>query len=103
MDKYSTLLRILSPYPESVLRIRSIFSRIRIRDSGLKNTDPDPGDLKKTGSGSYLDIFLMFSKINNFLRHFLTNSEHHMTPKIKDKKSYLDETVFETYLYNEKI
>ena len=40
------------------------FFRIRIRRSGFKNPDPDPGDPKKTetGSGSYLDMFLMFSK-----------------------------------------
>ena len=29
------------------------------------DADPDPGDPKKNGSGSYLDMFLMFSKINN--------------------------------------
>ena len=40
--------------------------RIRIRGPSFKNMDPDPGDPKKTGSGSYLEIFLMFSKINIF-------------------------------------
>ena len=55
------------------------------------------------GSGSYLDMFLMFSKINNFLWHFDTKSKHLMTPKIKDKKKYFDETVFLTILYNERI
>ena len=37
------------------------FFWIRIRGSGLKNTDPDPSDPKRpdpTGSGSYFKIFL---------------------------------------------
>ena len=55
--------------------------------SGFKKTDPDPDPTL------YLDMFLMFSKINIFFWHFLTNSNHLMTLKIKDKKS-LDETVF---------
>ena len=46
----------------SGLRIRSIFFGSR-----FKNTDPDPGDPIKTGSGSYLDMFLMFRKINIFM------------------------------------
>ena len=44
------------------------FFRIRIR---VTQKRPDP-----TGSGSYLDMFLMFSKINIFLWHFLTKSKH---------------------------
>ena len=60
--------------------------QIRIRGSGFKNTDPDPYPTY------YLDMLLMFSKINNFLWHFLTKSKHYMTLKIKDKKKYLDET-----------
>ena len=51
-------------------------------------TKPDP-DLDPT---LYLEMFLMFSKINIFLWHFPTKSEHPMTLKIKDKK-YLNETV----------
>ena len=50
------------------------FFRIRIRGSGFSNTDPDPdpSDPKKTGS--YLDMFLMFSKINiYFMAFFLPN------------------------------
>ena len=65
------------------------FFRIRIRGSGLKNPDPDPVDQKRpgpdpvdqkrpdptgSGSGFYLDMFLMFSKINIFLWHFYTKS-----------------------------
>ena len=47
------------------------FFRIGIRGSGFKHSDPDPGDPKRpdpTGSGSesYLDMFLMLSKINIF-------------------------------------
>ena len=30
--------------------------RIRIRGSGFKNQDPDPGDPKKTGSGYVFDV-----------------------------------------------
>ena len=37
------------------------FFRIRIRGSGFSNTDPDPGDPKKTGSGSG-SYFLMLAK-----------------------------------------
>ena len=48
--------------------------RIRIRN---------PGNPKKTGS--YLDMFLMFGKINNFVWHFNTKSKHIM---IKDKKLF---------------
>ena len=51
---------------------------LRIR---LTPKRPDP-----TGSGSYLDIFLMFSKIYNFLWYFYTKSKHLMSLKIKDKK-----------------
>ena len=53
----------------------------------------------KTGSGSYLDMFLMFSKINNLLLDLYTKSKHLILLKIKDKH-YFDET---TLLYNEKI
>ena len=76
----------------------------------LRDPDPDP---------TYLDMFLMFSKINILygiflpnlnnkhpmtLKNFLTKSKHPMTLKIKDKKllclkskikkNYLDITVF---------
>ena len=54
--------------------------RIRIRVTPKR---PDP-----TGSGSYLDTFLMNSKINNVLLHFYTNSKHLMTHKFKDKKLF---------------
>ena len=65
--------------------------------NSVADPDPDPT--------LYLDMFFMFSKINIFfLWHFLTESEHHMTLKIKDKKllchlkskikNYSDETVF---------
>ena len=50
---------------------------------------------KKTGSGSYLDMFLMFSKINNFLCHFYTKSQHFMTLKIKDNKIILSSSSYE--------
>ena len=77
---------------EAVLRIRSFFSdpvfkiRIKIR---IRVTKKIP-----TKSGSYLDMLLMFSKINIFfVWHFLTKSKHLMTLKIKDK-NYLDETLF---------
>ena len=51
----------------TVLRIRSIFSRIRIRGSGFQNPDLDPGDPKRldptgSGSGSYLVYFLYLAK-----------------------------------------
>ena len=49
-------------YNEKII-ITGVFLRIK---------DPDPGDPKRpdptgSGSGSYLDMFLMFSKINIFL------------------------------------
>ena len=53
--------------------------------SGPFFSDPDPADPKKTGSGSFLDMFEMFSKINNY---FYTKSKHLMTLKIKDKKLF---------------
>ena len=45
---------------------------------------------KKTGSASrsYLDVFLMLSKINNFSWHFLTKCKHLLTLKIRDKKLF---------------
>ena len=51
------------------------FIRIRIRGSGFKNPDPGSGGPKRqdptgSGSGSYLDMFLMLSKINNFCMAF---------------------------------
>ena len=61
-----------------MLRIRSVFFRIRIR---VTQKRPDP-----TGSGSYLDMFLMFSKINNYLWHFYTiyiNISWQLKSKIK--------------------
>ena len=56
----------------------------------------DPADPKKTGSGSgsFLDMFEMFSKINNFLWYFYTKSKHLMTLKIKGKKNILTELLF---------
>ena len=69
------------------------FFRIRIRRSGFLNTDPELGDLKKTGSDQiliWIRILLryvfIFSKINIFLWHFLMKFNHLMTLKIKDKK-----------------
>ena len=70
---------------------------LRILGAGLSLNasvaDPDPGDPKKTGSesgsGSYLDMFLMFSKIKKFVWHFLNKFKHIMTLKIKDKKLLL--------------
>ena len=61
-----------------VLRIRSIFPRIRIRGSDLKNTEPDPT--------YYLDMFLMFSKINIFYGIFSPNLNiiWHLESKIKN-------------------
>ena len=59
----------------------------------------DPGDPKKTGSGSYLDMFLMFSKINILLWDFPTKSKHLLTLKIKD---YLDETDFRQFYMTRK-
>ena len=56
------------------------------------------------GSGSYLDMFSMFSKINYFLWHFLTKSKHLMTLEIKDKIIILTKLYFiQKILYNEKI
>ena len=80
----------IAGHPETLVQETSVadpvhFSRIRIR-----------------GSGSYLDMFLMFNKINNFLWYFYTESNHLMTLKIKEKK-YVDETVVYTILYNHKI
>ena len=66
---------------------------------GIEVSVADPGDPKKTGSGSYLDMFLMFSIL---FWHFCTIPRHLMTLNIKDKK-YLAETVFWTILFNEKI
>ena len=47
---------------------------IWIHGSGFQNPDPDPVDPKKTGSDRirilYLDMFLMFSKINKFFTAF---------------------------------
>ena len=37
----------------------------------VKTSVADPSDLKKTGSRSYLDMFFMFNKINNFVMVFL--------------------------------
>ena len=70
------------------------FFQIRIHGSCFSNMgpDPDPGDQKKTGSGSDLDMFICF----------LTKSIHIMTLKIKDK-NYLNEIVFLTILNNKKI
>ena len=64
------------------------FFRIRIRGSGFLNTDPDPGEPKKTGSGSYVEMFSMLSKIIIFVWLFLTKSKHLLTHKIKDKKLF---------------
>ena len=54
--------------------------RIQIK----KNSDPDTGDPKKTGSGSDLDMFLMFSKINHLFIAF--SNANLMPPKMKNKK-----------------
>ena len=71
--------------------------RIRIHESGFSNTDPDPGDPKKTWSdriGILLRyVFDVYQDKYFFLWHFLTKSKRLMTLKITDKK-YLDETVF---------
>ena len=85
-------------YSLPVLRIRSNFSYPDPRIRGFLNTDPDPDDPKKAGSDwirirILLRYVLVVRKINNFLWHFLTKSNHLMTLKIKNK-NYLDETVF---------
>ena len=60
------------------------FFRIRVTQKR-----PDPTG---SGSGSYFDMFFMFSKINNCLWHFYTKYKHLMTLKIKKK-------IFLTKLY----
>ena len=67
--EFLVILRTYKP----VLRIRSNFFRIRIRRFGFQNPDPDPGDPKKTGSWSFLDMFLMFSIIKKLYGIFLLN------------------------------
>ena len=63
--------------------------------AGFKKPDPDLGYPKRpdptesgTRSRSNLNMFLMLSKINNFLGHFYT-FKHLMTLKIKDKQIIL--------------
>ena len=93
---------------KAVLRIRSIFSgsgsadlvfkiriRIRIRVTPKR---PDP-----TGSGSYLEMFLMFSKIKKMLWHFYTKSKHLMRLKIKDKKIILTKLYFRQFYVTRKL
>ena len=91
-----------------MLRIRSIFFRIRIRGSGFKNSDPDPGDPKEAESDRIririlLDMCLMFSKINHFLWYFDTKSEHLMTIKIKDKKLILTKLLLRQFYITRKV
>ena len=73
-----------------VLRIRSIFFgsgssdpvfkiRIRVRVTPKR---PNP-----TGSGSFLDMFFMFSKINNFFMAF-SYQIYGMTIKVQDNKLF---------------
>ena len=78
--KYCFLLRIRSIFfgSGSVNPVFKIRIRIRIR---VTQQRPDP-----TGSGAYLDTFLMFSKINIFYGIFLPNLIilWHLKSKIKN-------------------
>ena len=65
---------------------------------------PDPDDPKRpdlTGSGFYLDMFLMFGEINIFLWHFLTKSKHRMRLKIKDKKLFCQNCILYNFIKRE--
>ena len=67
------------------------FFRIRIRGSGLKNTDSDPVDPRKTRSNRIRFLLRYFFDVEQnkyFLWHFLTKSIHPMTLKIKDNKLF---------------
>ena len=77
--------------------IHFFWMRVRILESGFhfQNTDPGAVTQKKDRIRIrilYSNMFLMFSKINIFYGIFLP--KHLMTPLIKDKKNYLDETRF---------
>ena len=86
------VLKYGSGSTDQVFKIR-IWIRIRVN-----RKRPDP-----TGSGSFLKMFLMCSKINiNFYGIFLPNLNIFMTLKITEKND-LDKTVIYTILYKEKI
>ena len=67
--------------------------RIRIRVTPKR---PDP-----TGSGFYLDMFLMFFEINKFLLHFYTKSKHFLTLKIKDYKLFWRNCILDNFIQRE--
>ena len=70
-------------------------------------SDPDPGDPKRpdpTGFGSYLDMFLMFSKINVvFFMAFFTKSKHLMTLKYKNNTIILTKLYFRQFYITGKL
>ena len=79
------------------------FFRIRIHGSGFQNSDPDPVDPKKTGSGSNLDLFFMFSKINNCFMAFwyLILTSYDTSSKIK--KIILTKLYFRQFYITRKL
>ena len=78
------------------IRIRFLKIRIRIR---IRVT---PKRLDPTRSGSYLDMFLMFSK-KKILWHFYTKSKHVMTLKIKEKFFFLTKLYFRQFYITRKL
>ena len=86
---------------DSVFQIR-IRIRVTLKGRIRPDPDPDPGDPKRpdqTRSGSYLDMFLMFSKIIILLCLFLTISEL----QIKDKKLFGRNFFLEHFIWRENL
>ena len=74
--------------------INNVADPVHFFGSGFGSGDPifkiliGSGGLKKTGYGSYLNMFWMFSKINIFLWHYYTKSKHLLALKIKEKETF---------------
>ena len=67
---------------KAVLRIRSHFYRIRLRDPVLENSDPDPGD-PKLPDPTYVDINFNFENKKHFYISLSHDFKFYWHPKLK--------------------
>ena len=111
-------LWIKSNHPENPQHhtVPQVASKFETPEAGRKTTNCEPGFKIRiritqkrsdptgsgSGSGSFLDMFLMFSKINIFVWHILTKSKHLVTLKIKDKKIILTTLYFRQFYITRK-
>ena len=95
--QYGNFRSVADPVHFFRIRIVKILIQIRIQ---VTQKRPDPTG---SGSGSYLDMFMMYSKINNFYDIFLPNLKILWHFKIKDKKLYGQNCILDNFIQRENL